>query len=303
MKKARIILGILCMITLIGGGIYIYQGKKNVDTEGPVLQAESDSITVSIQATDQELIQDVSAVDAQDGDVSDAILIENITKKEEGASNEFQITYVAFDRANNSGSLTRTLFYEDYRQSQFSLEQPLRFPENQKLSLLSYFKAEDCLDGDVSPFITLEGSSDILKDEPQKGFYDIKLSVTNSVGDTTELPLQVEIYEDSYEEQSFRPAVVLKHYIAYMEQGSELDTNAYLDHIQDKGMKIIDFDKEEDKDEDEETVQDTSMVNISEIHAESDVDINTPGVYSVVYTYTSETTGYDCNTRLIVVVE
>lgn len=303
MKKARIILGIMCMITLIGGGIYIYQGKKNVDTEGPVLQAESDSITVSIQATDQELIQEVSAVDGKDGDVSDAILIENIIKKEDGAANEFQITYVAFDNANNSGSLTRTLFYEDYRQSQFSLEQPLRFPENQKLSLLSYFKAEDCLDGDVSPFITLEGSSDILKDEPQKGFYDIKLSVTNSVGDTTELPLQVEIYEDSYEEQTFRPTIVLKQYIVYVEQGSELDTNVYLDCVQDKGMKIIDFDTREDKNEDEETIEDTSMVNISKVHAESDVDINTPGVYSVVYSYTSETTGYDCNTRLVVVVE
>lgn len=306
MKRARIILGILCMVTLIGGGIYVYQGKKNVDTEGPVLQVQSESITVSIEADDEELTSDVSAVDEKDGDVSDAVLIESIQKKEEGEPNEFLITYVAFDSANNSGSLTRTLFYENYWQTHFSLTQPLRFPENQQLSLLNYFEAEDCLDGNVSPFITLEGSADILKEEPQKGFYNITLRVTNSVGDTTELPLQVEIYEDSYEEQTLRPSIALTEYIVYLEQGSELNTDFYLDHVDDKGRKIIDFNRAEDDEEDEEeavVMEESSVISISDIPVESDVDTNVPGVYSVVYSYTSETTGYDCNARLTVVVE
>lgn len=300
MKKARIILGILCAVIMVGGGLYIRNVQKNKDVEGPVLQAETDDITVSIKASDQKLIQGVSAVDDVDGDVSDTILIEDVEKKENGAPNEFLITYAAFDQANNTGTLTRTLYYTDYEQPHFILEQPLRFPENKKVSLLSYFQVEDCIDGDISVFVTMEGSKEILKEEPQKGYYDVTLKVTNSVGDTTELPIQVEIYEDSYEEQTMRPKVALNQYIVYLKQGQEFDPNSYLDYVQDGGMMQIDFGTEE---ENEGVPTSSPKIDISRIRIESDVDNSTKGVYSVVYSYTSEKTGYDCNTRLIVVVE
>ena len=300
MKKARIILGILCAVIMVGGGLYIRNVQKNKDVEGPVLQAETDDITVSIKASDQKLIQGVSAVDDVDGDVSDTILIEDVEKKENGAPNEFLITYAAFDQANNTGTLTRTLYYTDYEQPHFILEQPLRFPENKKVSLLSYFQVEDCIDGDISVFVTMEGSKEILKEEPQKGYYDVTLKVTNSVGDTAELPIQVEIYEDSYEEQTMRPKVALNQYIVYLKQGQEFDPNSYLDYVQDGGMMQIDFGTEE---ENEGVPTSSPKIDISRIRIESAVDISTKGVYSVVYSYTSEKTGYDCNTRLIVVVE
>ena len=300
MKKARIILGILCAVIMVGGGLYIRNVQKNKDVEGPVLQAETADITVSIKASDQKLIQGVSAVDDVDGDVSDTILIEDVEKKENGAPNEFLITYAAFDQANNTGTLTRTLYYTDYEQPHFILEQPLRFPENKKVSLLSYFQVEDCIDGDISVFVTMEGSKEILKEEPQKGYYDVTLKVTNSVGDTAELPIQVEIYEDSYEEQTMRPKVALNQYIVYLKQGQEFDPNSYLDYVQDGGMMQIDFGAEE---ENEGVPTSSPKIDISRIRIESAVDISTKGVYSVVYSYTSEKTGYDCNTRLIVVVE
>lgn len=300
MKKARIILGILCAVTMIGGGFYIRNVQKNMDVEGPVLQAETADITVSIQASDQELIQGVSAVDEVDGDVSDTILIENIEKKENGASNEFLITYAAFDHANNTGTLTRTLYYTDYEQPHFILKQPLRFPENKKVSLLSYFQVEDCIDGDISVFVTMEGSKEILKETPQKGYYDVNLSVINSVGDTAELPVQVEIYEDSYEEQTMKPKLALNQYIVYLKQDQKFDPNSYLAYVQDGDMMQIDFGTEA---ESEDVPTGSPVVDITSIRIESDVDNSIPGVYSVVYSYTSEKTGYDCNTKLIVVVE
>lgn len=299
MKRARIILGILCLITILGGIGYIYEKRQNLDTEAPVLQAKADTIKADIQATDAELMHGITAEDNMDGDVSDTVLIESIIKKEDGVANEFWITYVAFDEANNSGTLTRTLFYEDYRQPHYVLEQPLRFPENKPLSLLDYFQAEDCLDGDISPFITLEGGTDILREAPQKGFYDITLSVTNSVGDTAELPMQVEIYEDSYEIQTFQPEIVLNQYIVYIKQGEEFFADRYLEQIKDKGIKLIDSRSEEEYSWEE----DNSKIHISKIGMESNVDVNVSGIYSVVYSYTSDETGYGCNTRLIVVVE
>ena len=69
MRKARIILGILCMVTVIGGGIYYQRTKKQIDTESPVLRAETDEITVSILDAEQELLSNLSAVDNKDGDV------------------------------------------------------------------------------------------------------------------------------------------------------------------------------------------------------------------------------------------
>ena len=80
--------------------------------------------------------------------------------------------------------------------------------------MLDYITAEDCIDGDVSPFIIVDGEEN-LQQEPSAGIYDCTVSVTNSVGDTVQLPLQVEIYEDSYEARSFRPYVVLTDYLIY----------------------------------------------------------------------------------------
>ena len=166
------------------------------------------TVTVSIAATEEELTAGISAEDDRDKDVSDSILITGIEKKK-GTDQDFEITYVAFDQASNMGTL-RTLHYSDYQQAHFNFEQQLRFPENQKIDLMSYFTAEDCIDGDVTPFITMDADAQLLRDEPQKGLYDCTLSITNSVGYTTTLIVPVEIYEDSYDERSKRPSHCLK---------------------------------------------------------------------------------------------
>lgn len=311
MKIARIILGLLCVACLAGGAYYVRESRKDVDTEGPRLEAASDTLEVSIEDTDDVLLQDVVAEDDRDGNVSDSIIIESISKKADGAENEFEITYVAFDQSNNSGKLTRNLVYTDYQKPHFALSEELRFPANQAVSLLDYVTAEDCIDGDVSPFITVEGAEK-LQGEPASGIYDCTLQVTNSVGDTAELPLQVEIYEDSYEERSFRPYVVLTDYLIYHPKGQELDLTKLIAHVEDQGYNKIDYGPMVTVYERGEAEQVTEQVangskekwvNISQISVNSNVDINQEGVYTVVYSYTSPENGYEGNTRLTVVVE
>ena len=114
MKKARLILGILCVISAVGCGYYVQKSRENIDTEGPKLEAASDTLEVSINATEDELTKDVVAEDKKDGNVSDSIIIENITKKVGGDENQFEITYVGFDKSSNSGRLKRNLVYTDY---------------------------------------------------------------------------------------------------------------------------------------------------------------------------------------------
>lgn len=311
MKIARIILGLLCVACLAGGAYYVRESKKDVDTEGPKLEAASDTLEVSIEDPEETLLQDVAAKDDRDGNVSDSILIENISKKAEGEENEFEITYVAFDDSNNSGKLTRNLVYTDYRKPHFAFSEELRFPENQAVSLLDYVTADDCIDGDVSPFITVEGAEE-LQAGASSGIYDCTLQVTNSVGDTAELPIQVEIYADSYEERSFRPYVVLTDYLIYHPKGQELDLTTLIAHVQDQGYCKIDYGPMVTVTQGRETKEVTEQIangskekwaNISQISVNSSVDINQEGVYTVIYSYTSLDSGYVGDTRLTVVIE
>lgn len=312
MKKARIILAILCLASAFAGYRYYEKKQAEIDTEGPVLKAMEEELVVSIQATEEELKAGVSARDERDGDVTDSIVIESIEKDPEGGQNSFLVTYVAFDDSSNLGRLTRSLTYSDYRKAHFSISEPLRFPENQKLSLFNYLTADDCIDGDVTPFITLSGDENLLEGEPQAGLYDCTVSVTNSVGDTTSLPLQVEIYEDSYEERSLRPSIQLKENLVYLKTGESFDPTAYVDYVNDSGTCQIDYgemvsvyENGEWTDVTEQIANGSELkwVNISQIGIESGVDVNTPGIYNVIYTYTADRTGYDCAAYLMVVVE
>lgn len=312
MKKARIILGILCALSIAGGAYYVQKSRENVDLEGPRLEASTEKLEVGIETGEEELLKDVVARDDRDGDVSDSVMISKIEKKQDGEENEFEISYVGFDHSSNSGTLTRDLIYTDYRKPHFALSEELRFPENQAVSLLDYVTASDCIDGDVSPFITVEGAEALLN-EPASGIYDCTVTVTNSVGDSVDLPLQVEIYEDSYEERTFRPYVVLTDYLIYHKKGEELDLTRLISHVEDQGYCQIDYGAmvpvKNSTGETEEVTEQVAngskenWVNISQISVDSNVDINKAGVYTVVYSYTSQEKGYQGNTRLTVVVE
>jgi len=307
MKRIKNIVGIIFFVSLIAGIYYLYINEKAADHKGPVLSARSESITVGLDASDQEILEGIAAFDDKDGDVSDSILIENIKKQEEGEDNAFTVTYVAFDKSNNAGRISRTLYYEDYRKPRFTLTQRLRFPENQDFSLFNYVHADDCIDGDISPFITFYGN-DTIPEKPDKGIYDCTLQVKNSVGDSALLPVQIEIYEDSYEEHSLRPQIILKEYLTYIEKGDKFRPEDYLDYVNDQGILLIGpaQDKTENTDNTDNTedmTSDAHSISVSRIDIHSDVDTDVPGIYSAEYSYKSEKTGYECNASLIVIVE
>ncbi|MCI6997572.1 MAG: DUF5011 domain-containing protein [Eubacterium sp.] len=311
MKKVKIVLSALCLLLLIGGWQYLQKKYLQVDLEAPIIRINESVITVSINATDEQLIEGVTAEDNIDGDVSDSILIENVVKKSGGGANEFLITYVAFDSSNNVGRMSRDLIYSDYRQPHFELTGLLRFPNNKKISLFDYIQANDCLDGNITSFITIEGEKE-LEENMKEGIYDYNLSVVNSVGDIAELPIQVEVYEDSYEEQNFRPKILLQSYLEYLEKGSRFNPEDYLDHIIDGGTWLIDYGPMISIERDGESSMVTekmakeekgNWINISQIRIKSNVDTNNPGIYHVTYSYTSDDSGYECKTQMIVVVE
>lgn len=303
---------ILAFIISLGFGVYeVYQMQKKRDVTGPDLICENEEISASIEAGNEELMKGIKAIDEQDGDVTDSLLIESIEKDQSGADNEFMISYAAFDHSNNIGAVTRKLHYTDYHSPRFSITSPLRFSKNEDISLIQYVKADDCLDGDISPFIKIEGE-DKFDEDPKAGIYDCTLQVTNSVGDTATLPVKVEIYDDSYEERNFVPKIMLKQYVIYLSKGDAFEPTDYLDYVYDQMTLSIDFGpmvsmkvngKKKEVTEAEAKEKSGKWINISRIKYASNVDTGKKGNYSVVYTYTTDSQEYTCNAELLVVVE
>ena len=168
----------------------------------------------------------------------------------------------------------------------------MRFPAGKQTNLLSYFSATDCIDGNITPFISIGGDTAVLDKKPQQGFYDCTVSVTNSVGDTVTLPIQVEVYDGN----AARPQINLSSYLVYLQAGSEFDPNSYL-------TQIKEYDKVKQVVFSENVTDPENQISITQIYVESGVDIYTPGVYTVSYLYTSPASGLDCTAKLIVVVE
>ena len=83
MRRMNIVAGVVIIASLAGGVVYYRQAEEKKDVQPPVLHAESEELTVSIAATEEELTAGISAEDDRDKDVSDSILITGIEKKRE----------------------------------------------------------------------------------------------------------------------------------------------------------------------------------------------------------------------------
>lgn len=302
----------VCITLLLLTGKYVESSKVVRDTEPPVISFSSDAIETSISGDDSELLQGVTATDDMDGDVSASLMVENVTKKAEGDYNEFLITYVAFDEANNCGRASRTLWYTDYQAPHFEISQALRFPVTQDVDLLNYVSATDVLDGDISAYIKISGLENFQGDTTEAGLYECTASVTNSVGDTAMVPLSVEFYVNSYETQLTSPQVILKQYVTYLEQGDTFYPGDYLDYVTDNGNKSIDYGPMVETEEWGETKQVTeaeaegkpgNWVNVNTIECSTSLDTSVPGTYKAIYTYTSEQENYTGTAQQIIVVE
>lgn len=289
--------------------IFLYREFADKDHIAPVIECQEDVIWGSIKDEKESFLQGIRAEDNVDGDITENVFIEKIEKKEQAEENVFDITYVVFDSSNNVGKKTRTLIYHDYHPPRFHFSAPLRAATTEQIDLLSAVTVEDCIDGDISSFVKVLGD-DILGEEIEAGIYNCVLEVTNSLGDTASLPVNVEFYEDTYAERMFRPVIYLKEYIVYLDKGEAFEPYDYIDYVEDRGVKQIDdgpmVSYEEDGEEKmvtEAAAQEKpgDWINISQIICNSNVDTDTPGNYTVVFSYESEDTKYSGSTEMIVV--
>ena len=219
MKKIKFASIILLLISVvIFGGYKVYEFQTR-DTEPPKITAESDAITASVTITEEELLAGVTAMDNKSGNVSDSLVVEDISAFVD--TNTCEITYAAIDEKGNVGRLTRKVVYTDYEEPKFTLADDLRIPRGGKLDFSDIVGAQSGLDGDMSDYVKYTMGDHI--DTTTTGTYPIEFRVTDSLGCTAYLPVEVEIY-DVFPE---RINVKLTEYILYLAQGAEFHAEDY----------------------------------------------------------------------------
>lgn len=296
MRRLKSISLSLFVISLILFGVSFYKEKVIEDQTGPVFHMENRIVEVSVKDDESALLDGLTASDAADGDITDSIIVEDISPFT-GTGHRI-VTYAAFDSDNHVAHEKRELVYTDYEASRFKLGKQLAFAMN-ATNLLDGITVDDCIDGDLTKNIRM--MSDEI-DTAHVGEYSARLKVTNSAGGVSYLPVTIEIYDASVKFKL--PQIKLTDNVIYIERGSYFDEEEYLDKIVIDGTDYSLTNGAETygavfvpQDADEDTV------GFYRVDIESDVDTDVTGYYEIVYSF--EDTEFGTGTgkaRLYVVV-
>lgn len=189
MKKKGNWIIILLITSIAVFGAYLCYAKVIKDTAPPVVTCDSETITVSVKASEKDLLQGVTAVDKESGDVTDSLVVEQISPL---AEDERVITYAAVDDKGNVGRAQRTLKYTDYEPPVIYLEDSLSFVAGYSVDPLKYVRAESVLDGDLSDKVKYSVAANF--NATSEGTYAVEFRVTDSAGTVTYFPATIEIY-------------------------------------------------------------------------------------------------------------
>ena len=279
MKKRTwltLLLMAVCVLVLVA---YRIVDGMVTDTKAPKITIDEDVLEVSVHDPEKVLLQGVDAWDDKDKDVSDEIIIESIG----GITDEGQVTvtYAAFDRSGNVAKKSRQVRYTDYIPPRFTLNAPLAFAQGSNFDVMNHIGAVDQLDGDITHRVKVTSLSE--ESISAAGTYDIRLQVTNSLGDTQVLQLQTEIYPAG----TYNAELKLTEYLVYLPVGAEFDEEDYLDTFAYGGQTAN---------------LSQGVYGSGRLAVSGKVDPQTPGVYTVSYTVSwgQSYTGYS---KLVVVVE
>ncbi len=221
MKKWNWLLMLLIAVCLAGFFAYIEIDKLRTDTVAPEIIIETQTLEASVRDPKSALVQGLSAEDDRDGDVTDSLVVENMTLK--NTDGLVSVGYAAFDAAGNVAKAERDVQFADYESPKFTLNRPLAYVYGTNFDILSNIGAIDVLDGEIQHRVRampLEETS-----IAQLGTHQVLFQVSSSLGDTVKIALPVEVYEGD----TFNATVTLKDYLIYMKKGESFSANRYLD--------------------------------------------------------------------------
>ena len=270
MKIYRRLVVLLFVIVAAAFAYYQVRYVRTQDKVAPEISMDSDTIQVSVEATNEDLMQGMSATDNRDGDVSDSLMVESKTKF--FAPGKFEVTYDAFDAAGNVSKASRTVEYTDYTSPVLHLVEPLRLENGDyQHDIQALFTAEDVIDGDISGKIKYALGEDF--NSYVSGTYVLAVQVSNSFGDTVKEELEMTVLDtDEYD----KPFPCFDEYLLTTKEGEEIDPLEHLIGVQVRSAQY-------EFDDPYVTQYEPEQVMLSD----GEVDWNTPGVYKLTYSYHS----------------
>ena len=251
MRAAKIILiTLLVLVSLVFGFTEVREHLSGAHI-APSITCDTDLLEVSVYAGEADLLAGVTAADPQDGDLTEEILIQGVSKLVD--ENTTRITYIVFDSDGNLASASRRLRYTDYTQPRFAITQPLRYVVGSSMALLDRLQVTDVIDGDITNMVRVSSLSATHEAE----IYTVDLQVTNSLGDTARITLPVIVTSGN----ASRPVVNLREYLVYLKVGDSFSAHSYLQNVTSTDGTA--------------TLEDVTITGL--------VDTTTPGTYLVCY--------------------
>lgn len=278
MRRLRLLLLVFFLVVF---AVFMFTSIRDYvtsDYEAPVISSEGEIMSLSVNDSEDMLLEGMTAQDNLDGDVTNTIVV--VSKSKFIAKATRNVSYAAFDKSNNVGTFVKKLVYTDYYSPRFVLKEPLRFVAgNSSYDYLRHMRATDCLDGNLASQIKVTvGDKEIASDSVSNQL--VSFLVTNSAGDSSSIEL-LATYEDFETYSKASPA--LTDYIIYLKTGEKPNYRVFLDGIWTAGNTRKFSDLRFNPDED---------VSIDD----SKVDYKTPGVYTVTYKLTRATPMADGDT-------
>ncbi|MCD8395975.1 MAG: DUF5011 domain-containing protein [Lachnospiraceae bacterium] len=205
MKKLVTFAIILCIV--VGGGLVYLRFAE--DRTAPEI-SYSDAIVYADGMTNEELLEGVTAIDDEDGDVSDTLTVERVVTNSDEA--KATVIYVAKDSHNNIAKVTRVVDYDMEEETEEETEPETKTVKTSTVQSNSESESEETSEKTDSDTESSTGTSDTVavqsetqtesEEELAEGAPRITLKqtrVTIGVGDSFEPTDYVDSITDDYD--------------------------------------------------------------------------------------------------------
>ena len=270
MKFYRIAV-ILLFLAVSGVFLYTYVTEKmTADTTFPVITLEDAVLELSVNAEDRDFLDGVTAFDEKDGNITDRIIVESVSKFIKPGI--CKVTYAVCDEDNHVATAVRKVKYTDYSSPRYSLTESPCYSVYEAVNIKNALTVTDCFDGKLDGSMILTSNDYSTATE---GVFNIDVTVTNSMGDTSVLTFPLIVENRSLS----APEIELSQYLLYVDIGEEIDPEEYL-------VSAIDY-KERDV--------------LRRVTVDTNLNVNKEGTYIVHY-YAEDDRGERGHSIMIVMV-
>nr|WP_317999545.1 hypothetical protein [uncultured Faecalibacillus sp.] len=267
-KHGKYIFFIILLLMFYGGFLFLESRIKD-DGHDPVITVSQAPLQVSVNDKEDSLLNGVSAIDIEDGNITSNVYIESISPFDDQKMRT--ITYAVLDSDDHIARATRQLKYTDYTAPEIKITKPLCIYYLESTdSLKDYVQATSGVDGDISSKISIDKAD--YKGED----FAVTYSVVDSCGTKSTLTTNVTILPAMNNIQ-----ITLSDYMIKAQVGQKIRPLDYIENIELMGMS------------------ETSL--IKNVKVSNNYDPTKPGVYEFIYRL--EENGEIGVTKLVVVVE